>query len=154
MKLFKRCGNSNSCVFVGINPHGSIVVADEGEIQNDTMYVAFSPEEWEEFLTGVKAGFFDLDQIRQRAGLASVPEVEADAARTAPQPKTLGDVVLNEIPKAGPHVSGVTALEIARRSGRSLAVVLDVLNTLVGRGEVDAAGVVEPTYTKTASASF
>lgn len=74
MRLFKACGNSNSCVYVGATPEGEIVVTDRPtlEVPEDVRLV-FTREEWEEFITAAKTGFFNYAHVIARRDLTEAP---------------------------------------------------------------------------------
>lgn len=69
MKLFKACSNSHGCVYVGADIDGSIIVSDAPEITIPEAHLAFTREEWEEFITAAKTGFFNYAHVIARRDL-------------------------------------------------------------------------------------
>lgn len=67
MKKSSACGNSNSCVWVGLTPGGTAPVVrvsdDEHAGVAETLF--FTRAEWDAFVAGVKAGEFDYDRLTQ-----------------------------------------------------------------------------------------
>jgi hypothetical protein len=62
MKKSSACGNSNSCVFVGLAPNGKVRVAtDESPLPGSVIY--FTREEWDAFIKGVQRGEFEYDRL-------------------------------------------------------------------------------------------
>jgi hypothetical protein len=53
-----RCHTTNCCVEVAVFDNGDILVRDSNSPSQSPLW--FSPEEWKDFLAGVKAGEFDL----------------------------------------------------------------------------------------------
>lgn len=64
MKKSSACGNSNSCVFVGLTPDGLVRVADADPAERGRM-LEFTREEWDAFVKGVMIGEFRYDRLKE-----------------------------------------------------------------------------------------
>ena len=62
MKKSSACGNSNSCVWVGLTPDGLVVVNDSSDRRKGPA-VLFTREEWDAFIKGVQRGEFEYDRL-------------------------------------------------------------------------------------------
>lgn len=62
MKKSSACGNSNSCVFVGLASNGLVRVSD-AETPERGRVLEFTREEWDAFIKGVMIGEFRYDRL-------------------------------------------------------------------------------------------
>jgi uncharacterized protein DUF397 len=53
--------SDNACVEAAVAENGDIVVRDSGDPNGPPLW--FSPDEWQAFLDGAKAGEFDLQTV-------------------------------------------------------------------------------------------
>ena len=56
----RACASANNCVEVAQDDHGNVLVRDS---KHPTAgHLTFTPDEWDAFTAGIKAGEFDLEE--------------------------------------------------------------------------------------------
>lgn len=57
------CGNSNSCVWVGLTDSGLVRVSTVEDLTASGDFLDYTRKEWESFIAGAKAGEFDFGKL-------------------------------------------------------------------------------------------